>query len=164
MNRERESAGTSLASDGPEPDRDEQGKLQKELLQLVVTNGRRARDLNTKDVTTRLLLFRIELMRGEHVRAAEELRNASSDIESFDVSELSDAACTAHDTDSAQAVVLVLNYGIHLDKELLQRSIGQPNCFPSGFYGKLLLSYFGILTKEYDSGSDDDDENSAGES
>lgn len=123
--------------------------MQAEMLEMSIVHAKRAKLLESSDFAPRLLLFRAYLFANDFEKAAFELRQASSEIRSFDPGALAEAACAARDIGSTSSVVAALRCILSMDPSLLQTSFSSSaaSC-PKGFFGKVLLSCVHILLDE----------------
>lgn len=120
-----------------------------ELLAMALQHAERAKCLEPADFAPRLLLFRAHLFAKDFSKAATELRQASSEIRSFDPGALAEAACAARDIGARASVVAALRCILSMDPASLHNSLSayETSC-PKGFFGKILLSCVHIILDE----------------
>lgn len=130
------------------------------MVELSIQHARRSMELMPQDFNPRLLLFRGYLVQGEYVKAAAELRNASSSIQSFDPAALAEAACAAHDAGSKEAVVAALRCILNLDPDVVSKGGASGDVpLPKGFFGAVLLSCVHIILQDRGNAMEDENGN-----
>jgi tetratricopeptide (TPR) repeat protein len=137
----------------------------KDLLFQAMSHALKAKALDGDNFATRLLVFRIHLMRGDSDLAAAEMKEASEDIHDFDPGELAEAACEAKDIGSFDSVLAVLRCILRAGSSAKCSSLDSQK---RGFYGTVFLSAVHIAierataSKSKDTMGTEDDNNPLG--
>lgn len=141
--------------DKGENDGKEVDNLREKMITFAVGYAERAKVLDSSDFSPRLLLFRAYLVSGDEEKAAMELRKASSELRTFDISALCEAACAARDVGSTASVIAALRCILGADVSELSKpsNVGGPS-LSKGLYGSVLITCVKLLIRDMESGDE----------